>query len=117
MTYYSVRINSKAATSYNFPEINDRTKEFSSSVCLSLENAIAYAHKFCGPDVLPEILVIDSKYYLGDNLVLDIIKYESCVHTTHCCDECKVCKYNDPNCPCCNDTNIVPSVYGCNCGW
>lgn len=116
MKYYAVRINGKAAASYNFPEIDDRTNEFASSVCLSFENAVIYANKFCGPNVLPEILVLGSKYCLGDNLVLDIIEYESCIHSTHCCDECKRCKYNDPNCPCCT-VNAKPSIYGCNCWW
>jgi len=92
----------------------------------SLEEAVKYAQNWCGPHypVVPDNAQANELFKLpfeaidGTTEYIYIKSYETCVHTEHCCDVCRICKYGEEEtgCPCCYEVPI-PATHGCNCDY
>jgi hypothetical protein len=120
---YCVYQTNKPANSDHFPEL----KKYGWNNCVfeELKDAIKYAQNWCGDSypVVPDNAVAGEKYLLsfetkdGETEYMLIREYDKCVHTEHCCDIHKHCKYWYDCCPCCRETHPIPATYGCNCDW
>lgn len=118
---FAVYQTDKLAT--QFPHNLGETEDWKRCSFGSLMEAVSYAQKWCGKNypVVPNDAKAGEKYMLpfedlnGDTEFMIIRRYSPCVHTTHCCDVHRSCKYGEEDsCPCCSDIPIT-AIYGCNC--
>lgn len=120
---YAVYQSNKPATCYHFNLEND--KDWENCVFDTLNKAILYAQNWCGsnypiiPDSATENISYDLPFENSEGMTEFIVikKYKESVHSEHCCDVHKICKYGDELCPCCLFLMPIPATYGCNCNW